>query len=36
MNCTTTIPDKIFGTKWNNSVKLDKRGKVWCLFLHVF
>ena len=30
-----TIPDKIFGTKWNNPVKLDRRRKVWCLFLRV-
>ena len=31
-----TIPDKIFGSKWNNPVKLDKRRKVWYLFLRVF
>ena len=31
-----TIPDKIFRTKWNNPVKLDKRRKVWYLFLRVF
>ena len=31
-----TIPDKIFGTKWNNPVKLDRRRKVWYLFLRVF
>ena len=31
-----TIPDKIFGTKWTNPVKLDKRRKVWYLFLCVF
>ena len=30
------IPDEIFGTKWSNLVKLDKRRKVWCLFLRVF
>ena len=30
------IPDKIFGTKWNNPVKLDRRRKVcylFCVFL---
>ena len=32
----STIPDKIFGTKWNNPVKLDRRRKVWYLFLRVF
>ena len=32
----STIPDKIFGTKWSNLVKLDKRRKVWYLFLRVF
>ena len=32
----STIPDKIFGTKWGNLVKLDKRRKVWYLFLRVF
>ena len=32
----TTIPDKIFGTKWRNPVKLDRRRKVWYLFLRVF
>ena len=32
----TTIPDKIFGTKWSNPVKLDRKRKVWYLFLHVF
>ena len=31
-----TIPDKIFGTKWNNTAKLDRRRKVWYLFLCVF
>ena len=31
-----TIPEKIFGTKWNNPVKWDKRRKVWYLFLRVF
>ena len=31
-----TIPDKIFGTKWSNPVKLDKKKKVWYLFLRVF
>ena len=28
-----TIPDKIFGTKCSNPVKLDRKGKVWHLFL---
>ena len=28
-----TIPDKIFGTKWSNPVKLDRKRKVWYLFL---
>ena len=32
----STIPDKIFGTKWSNPVKLDRRRKVWYLFLRVF
>ena len=32
----STIPDKIFGTKWSNPVKLDRKRKVWYLFLHVF
>ena len=32
----TTIPDKIFGTKWSNPVKLDRKRKVWYLFLRVF
>ena len=32
----TTIPDKIFGTKWRNPVKLDRRRKVWYLFLRAF
>ena len=31
-----TIPDKIFGTKRSNSVKLDKRRKVWYRFFRVF
>ena len=31
-----TIPDKIFGTKWSNPVKLDRKRKVWYLFLPVF
>ena len=34
--CRAKIPDKIFGTKWSNPVKLDRKGKVWYLFLHVF
>ena len=31
-----TIPDEIFGTKWSNPVKLDKKGKFsifFCVFL---
>ena len=31
-----TIPDKIFETKWSNSVKLDRKRNVWYLFLCVF
>ena len=30
------IPDKLFGTKWSNPVKLDRKRKVWYLFLRVF
>ena len=30
------IPDKIFGIKWNNPVKLDRKRKFWYLFLRVF
>ena len=30
------IPDKIFGTKWSNPVKLDKRRKVCYLFYACF
>ena len=30
------IPDKIFGTKWSNPVKLDRKRKVWYLLLRVF
>ena len=32
----STIPDKILGTKWSNPVKLDRKKKVWYLFLRVF
>ena len=32
----STIPDTIFGTKWSNPVKLDRKRKVWYLFLGVF
>ena len=32
----TTIPDKIFGTKWSNPVKLDRKRKFYYLFLRVF
>ena len=31
-----TIPDKIFGTKWSNPVKLDRKRKVLYLFLRAF
>ena len=31
-----TILGKTFGTKWSNPVKLDKKRKVWYLFLRVF
>ena len=31
-----TIPDKMFETKWSNPVKLDRKRKVWYLFLRVF
>ena len=31
-----TIPDKVFGAKWNNLVKLDRKRKVWYVFLRVF
>ena len=31
-----TIPNKIFGTKWRTPVKLDRKRKVWYLFLRVF
>ena len=31
-----TILDKIFGTKWSNPVKLDRKRKIWYLFMHVF
>ena len=30
------IPDKICRTKWSNPIKLDRRRKVWYLFLRVF
>ena len=29
----STIQEKIFGTKWSNPVKLDRKRKVWYLFL---
>ena len=32
----STIPGKIFGTKWSNPVKLDRKRKVWYVFLHAF
>ena len=31
-----TIPDKVFGIKRSTSVKLDKKTKVWYLFLRAF
>ena len=30
------IPDKIFGSKWSNLVKIGSQRKVWYLFLRVF
>ena len=30
------ILEKVFGTKWDNPVKLGRRRKVWYLFLRVF
>ena len=30
------IADKILGAKWTNAVKLDRKRKVWYLFLSVF
>ena len=33
---TQTIPDKIFGTKWSNLVEVDRKRKIWYLFLRVF
>ena len=30
-----TITDKIHGTKWSNPGKLDRKTKVWYLFLRV-
>ena len=32
----STIPDKLFGTKWSNPVKLNKKREVWYLLLRVF
>ena len=32
----STISDKIFGTEWRNPVKLDRKRKVWYLFLRIF
>ena len=32
----TTIPDKTFEIKWSNPVNLDRKRKVWYLFLRVF
>ena len=31
-----TIPDKVFGTKWRNPVKQDRKRKVWYVLLRVF
>ena len=36
VNLLPTISDKIFGSKWNNPVKLERRRKVWYLYLRVF
>ena len=33
---SATILERIFGTKWRNPVKLDRKRKVWYLFLLVF
>ena len=36
VKCMTTIPDKIFGTKWSDPVKLDGKEKFAiciCVFL---
>ena len=35
-NLEPTIPDKIFGTKWSNAAKLERKRKVWYVFLCVF
>ena len=35
-NGSPTILDKIFGTKWGNPVKLDRKRKVSYLFLSAF
>ena len=32
----STILNKIFGTEWSNPVKLNKKRKVWYVFLGVF
>ena len=36
MTSQPAIPDERFGTKWSNPVKLDRKRKVWYLFLRVF
>ena len=30
INVFSTILVKIFGTKWSNPVKLDRKKKAWC------
>ena len=36
MTLQPAIPDKTFGTKWINPVKLERKRKVWYLFLQIF
>ena len=33
---SSTIPGEIFGKKWRNPVKLDKKIKIWYQILCVF
>ena len=32
ISAPTSIPDKIFGTKWSNPVKVGRKRKVWYMF----
>ena len=32
ISAPTSIPDKIFGTKWSNPVKAGRKRKVWYMF----